>query len=168
MATMTGRFNEPANVVPVLKQIEALGPTSILDVGAAFGLWGFLLRQHVDGFVYDIRIDGVEAERALLERAPAEELYDTLLAVDFLDPLSAGLNPTYSIVLMDGYLDRVAPDHGRRALNKALRIAATVVVTAAEPATDALLRDFANTRENLHVEGFSGGGFTRLLMWEVR
>jgi 2-polyprenyl-3-methyl-5-hydroxy-6-metoxy-1,4-benzoquinol methylase len=56
--------SDPLLLTPVVKQIVALQPQSILDIGIGFGKWGALAREYTDVWVKRpvnvVRIDGVE------------------------------------------------------------------------------------------------------------
>ncbi|MCX5758003.1 MAG: class I SAM-dependent methyltransferase, partial [Candidatus Hydrogenedentes bacterium] len=97
-----------------IQHIIAINPSSVLDVGCGFGLWGFLCRMQLDvanGRVrpetWQARIDGIEYfepyiqahQRALYSslcigdiRELADELepYDLMIAGDVLEHLDKG------------------------------------------------------------------------------
>lgn len=124
-----GATRNPQDVTPLLERIIELDPERTLDVGAGYGQWGYLLREHLDDFVGWRAIHGVEQDRVIANRSAATHVYDTYLTIDFPGPMTGALNPHYDLVLMDGFLERVPPAHGRRALERALELAPVVLVT---------------------------------------
>lgn len=129
MAAAGAGVRSPHNVTPILERIVALDPERVLDVGAGYGMWGMLLREHLDDFVGYRKIDGVEPDRVRANRSPAHQVYDLMLTVDFPGPMAGALADRYDLVLMDGYLDRLTPADGYQAIRTALKLAPLLLVS---------------------------------------
>jgi len=120
--------SEPANITPLLQRIIGLDPRSVLDIGAGYGKWGFLLREYLDDFLGERRIDGVEVHRPYVNRSPAPHIYDLLLTVEFPGPMSGALQEHYDLALMIDVLEHYTVEDGKRALDAALRLAPQVLI----------------------------------------
>lgn len=121
------------NVAPIMFLAEELRPNSILDVGPGYGKYGMLMRERIDDFQGNVRIDAVEIFCPYNRRAseasshPARgdlyaTLYDSYQYGDFLSmadrwaeedhgPLAEGADPhlgpeairVYSAPRAEGY-----------------------------------------------------------------
>lgn len=154
----------PANVTPLLERILSLNPERVLDVGAGYGEWAILLRAHASALR---QIDAVEPVELWGNFSPAPEVYDLYLTVDLTDPLAAGLQDSYDVVLMDGYLDRLAKPSGIKSLERALRLAPRVIVAFDGRSRWAgIIADFiADRAGDVFYEDFSGAGQIRGELW---
>lgn len=158
-----------ASITPILEHLLEFKPASVLDVGAGYGTWGFLLRSELDEFYGTVRIDGVEPNPAPVNLSPAVHAYNTLLTVDLFDPLAAGLQESYELVLLDGYLDRLSKPAGLKVLDRVLELAPRVVLTFPERSRwNGILADYiADHHPNLRWTDFSGRGEIRGELWRL-
>lgn len=117
------------NIPTIIELIRKLDPESILDVGIGFGKYGFLIREHLDGFGLDRHtvLEGVEAHPPYLDRSKADYLYDTVWEGDFLEVFQ-GEDRSYELVLMIDIIEHYEKHRGLEALYLALQLAPRVLI----------------------------------------
>jgi len=118
-----------------LEEIVACRPTSVLDAGIGFGLWGHLLRQYLDVWngriqpqQWRVRIDGIEIDESrVLEHA--RYLYDRVHVGDIreLVPPLAMAN-RYDVILFGDVLEHLPKQDATLLLRKAVALANDRVV----------------------------------------
>jgi hypothetical protein len=121
--------SDSTTISPVIKLVKALMPTTILDVGAGNGRYGFLFREALDldyGRLagWKVRIDALEVEDAYI--TPVHHyIYDNVYVTDWLE-----MTPeiTYDLIFMGDVLEHFR--EWQRALLKAKRYGKNVIVVA--------------------------------------
>lgn len=118
-----------------LQQIVCRRPSSVLDAGIGFGLWGALLRQYLDVWSgriqpeqWTTRIDGIEIDpRRVLPHARA--LYNEVLVGDIrtLVPRRAAQVP-YDVILFGDVIEHMPKQDGRKLLDAAVGLARELVL----------------------------------------
>lgn len=116
-----------ANIPEIMAFVEAMGPKSVLDVGAGYGKYAFLIRERLDNFQWDTRIDGIELVPRQFERSRTMGLYDHVWSCDFLD--AKMLEDRYDLVLMIEFLEYLDDDHAEEAFKRALKLGKSVLVS---------------------------------------
>jgi SAM-dependent methyltransferase len=101
----------------------ARAPTSVLDVGVGYGKYGHLLREYLDDYRWEVRIDGVDAH-PYMQRVGCG-CYDQLFHGDFL---TIDL-PHYDLVLMIDVLEHFDRDDGFASLRKAATVGTEVLIS---------------------------------------
>jgi SAM-dependent methyltransferase len=118
-----------------LQAIVERRPSSVLDAGIGFGLWGALLRQYLDvwsGRVqrsqWTARIDGIEIDERRVQ-PHARHLYTEVLVGDIreLVPRRA-TEHDYDVILFGDVIEHLPKDDGRVLLDAAARLAGRLVV----------------------------------------
>jgi SAM-dependent methyltransferase len=118
-----------SQIPTVMGIIRELKPQSVLDVGAGYGKYGFLIREYLDGFTGRMHIDAVDPQVCPVAE---NDLYQSHYHEPF-DEFNAEMR--YDLVLMIDVLEHFTKDDGWKALDKALSLGKRVlVVTPAEPA----------------------------------
>lgn len=115
------------NVSPLLELALAENPRCVLDVGAGYGKWGFLLREYLDDFRWAHQIDGVEPWKDYTRRSHADHFYDYLATGTFPE-CADDLSPGYDLILMVDVLEHYEPAAAIAALRKALDMAPAVLI----------------------------------------
>jgi hypothetical protein len=110
-------------------------PSSVLDAGIGFGLWGGLLRQYLDVWSgriqrheWTTRIDGIEIDPRRVQ-PHARYLYTEVLVGDIreLVPRRAAEHP-YDVILFGDVIEHLPKPDGRALLDTAARLARQLVV----------------------------------------
>ena len=116
--------SDPTTIPKVLQIVSLLSPSSILDVGAGNGRYGFLFREVLDynyGRLqppYRVRIDGVEVENEYLSPIH-EHVYDNVYTENWLN---VELDSRYDLIFMGDVLEHFK--EWQRALMKATIVVA--------------------------------------------
>lgn len=106
--------------------IERLRPQRVLDIGMGHGKYGFLIRERVDNFEFNVVIEGVEVFAPYVGHTQ-RTLYDEIHNVHFLD---FDFGPVeYDLALMIDVLEHFVVDEGYYALDKALTMAQHVLIS---------------------------------------
>lgn len=105
-----------------LQHILAVNPSSVLDVGCGFGLWGFLCRMHLDVAngriqpeMWQTRIDGIEYFEPYIQRHQ-RALYSSLRIGDVRD-LANELEP-YDLIIAGDVIEHLDKDDGEVVLDQ--------------------------------------------------
>lgn len=116
----------PHNISRLLATIIPINPRSIYDVGVGYGKWGTLLREYLDNYDREVRIDGCEIFAEYIVKAPPTA-YDAVDIGDWLEvkPLAE----SYDLVLMIDVLEHFSPTAAVEALEKALTYSNTVLIS---------------------------------------
>ncbi|MDQ0447824.1 class I SAM-dependent methyltransferase [Methylobacterium aerolatum] len=114
------------NVLPIMYYLQRIRPTSVLDVGTGYGKFAFLLREYIDDFKWNIKIDGVEAWPRYFKKSRTDYLYDTLYKTNFL---SAPLTDQYDIILMIDVLEHFNDADANLALKKAAAYSKRILIS---------------------------------------
>src|SRR5262245_22895326 len=118
-----------------LQTIVERRPSSVLDAGIGFGLWGALLRQYLDVWAGSIqpgegqtRIDGNEIDGRRVQ-PHARSLYTEILIGDIreLVPHRAREQP-YDVILFGDVIEHLPKPDGQVLLDVASELASLVVV----------------------------------------
>lgn len=120
------------NVPSIMRWIEQHRPSSVFDVGVGYGKYGFLIRERLDNFNRDIRIEGCEIFPSYAQRSVVAYVYDDIYLADFLNPVVPKIDPyenPYDLVLMIDVLEHFSEEDGLEALGKALTIGKTALVS---------------------------------------
>lgn len=125
------------NIPVVMAYLEARRPSSVLDVGVGYGKYGFLIRERLDNFKWELPLDGVEVFPAYLDASRVDAwLYDSMFSGEFLKlfdeiALHAQLcrNGRYDTVLMVDVLEHFDEAMARSALSCALDLGHDVIVS---------------------------------------
>lgn len=115
----TSHFHQ---IPPLMRYIEMLWPSSILDIGAGIGRWGFLCRDRLEFLEgrynkgsWRTRIYGIELFAGF--RNPVwDYCYDRLWVADALDVMDAA--PSVDVVLLADVMEHIPKSEGRRLLAK--------------------------------------------------
>jgi hypothetical protein len=110
-------------------------PSSVLDAGIGFGLWGTLLRQYLDVWESRIqpaqwttRIDGIEIDARRVQ-AHARDVYTEIVVGDIRDVLPRrAAEHRYDVILFGDVVEHLPKDDGFALLETAAGLAADVVV----------------------------------------
>jgi SAM-dependent methyltransferase len=118
-----------------LQTIVERRPTSVLDAGIGFGLWGALLRQYLDVWSGRIQpeqwtatIDGIEIDERRVQ-PHARQLYTDIYIGDIRDlvPRCATAR-TYDVILFGDVIEHLEKPDGMAVLDTASTLAAQLVV----------------------------------------
>jgi SAM-dependent methyltransferase len=118
-----------------LQLIVERRPSSVLDAGIGFGLWGGLLRQYLDVWSgritpeqWTTRIDGIEIDQRRVQRH-ARHLYTEILVGDIreLVPKRAA-EQAYDVILFGDVIEHLPKEDGVALLDVATGLAAKLVV----------------------------------------
>ena len=110
-------------------------PSSVLDAGTGFGLWGMLLRQYLDvwnGRVqrgqWTTRIDGIEIDPRRVQ-PHARQVYTEILVGDIrtVVPIRAA-ERYYDAILFGDVIEHLPKDDGHALLDTAIGLAGQLVV----------------------------------------
>ena len=108
------------HITHALQQILRLGPSSILDVGCGFGLWGFLCREYLDVMnervwpdKWKVRIDGIELFEPYL-MAHQRFLYSNLIVGDIRE-LAPNVDE-YDLIITGDVIEHLHKDEGEAVL----------------------------------------------------
>jgi len=118
-----------------LQAIVERRPSSVLDAGIGFGLWGALLRQYLDVWSGRIqptdwitRIDGIEIDPKRIQ-AHSGHLYSEILVGDVRDVLPRrAADVRYDIILFGDVIEHLPKADGRNLLEVAAQLARQLVV----------------------------------------
>jgi len=115
-------------ITPVIKLVEQIRPKSVLDVGAGFGKWGFLLREYCevwnwdnalyndkDKFRWAVKIDGVEICGKYIKDLQ-RNIYDRIFIGDVFQLI--GELDNYDLIILGDVIEHFDKDTGRRLLEK--------------------------------------------------
>jgi len=114
-------------------RIVAVQPTSVLDIGVGFGLWGFLCREYLDVFSgrvqpneWQTRIDGIELFEPYIQ-THQRALYSNILIGD-VRTLAKNIKP-YDLIIAGDVIEHLDKDDAEDVLetlyekaNKALMV----------------------------------------------
>lgn len=114
-----------ANIPAVMDVILTRNPKSILDIGCGWGKYGFLIREYLDQWQREIRIDAVECFREYLDRSPAHKIYDRIYQGVFPDVEIPG---RFDLTLMTDVLEHFDQEAGAEAVRHALGFSDAVLV----------------------------------------
>lgn len=118
-----------------LQSIVQRRPSSVLDAGTGFGLWGMLLRQYLDVWSgrihrdqWTTRIDGIEIDERRVQ-PHARYLYTEILVGDIrtVVPRRAA-KQRYDVILFGDVIEHLPKEDGRELLDAAVALAAELVV----------------------------------------
>jgi hypothetical protein len=118
-----------------LQVIVEQNPSSVLDAGVGFGLWGGLLRQYLDVWngriqpsQWTTRIDGIEIDEKRVQ-PHARALYTEILIGDIREvvPRRAAEQP-YDVVLFGDVIEHLPKADGHNLLETAARLTRKLVV----------------------------------------
>lgn len=120
----------------IVRLCQGLEPKSILDVGAGYGKFGVLLREYLDDWQGDLRLDAVEGWPDYLDRSKCDA-YDRVWEEDWLHVGTrlAEDGVGYDLVIMIDVLEHWEMDRGRAAVHLARQVGGHVLIsTPWEPA----------------------------------
>jgi len=118
-----------------LQAIVEQRPSSVLDAGLGFGLWGGLLRQYLDvwngrvqPWEWATRIDGIEIDEKRVQ-AHARALYTEILIGDIrrVVPRRMAQRP-YDVVLFGDVIEHLPKSDGHALLETTVRLTRKLVV----------------------------------------
>lgn len=118
-----------------LQSITERQPSSVLDAGIGFGMWGALLRQYLDVWSgriqpaeWTTRIDGIEIDEKRVQ-PHARQLYTEILVGDIreLVPRRAA-EQAYDVILFGDVIEHLPKDDGHALLDVAADLARQLVV----------------------------------------
>lgn len=118
-----------------LQAIVERRPTSVLDAGIGFGLWGMLLRQYLDVWSgriqreqWTTRIDGIEIDERRVQ-AHQRHLYTNVLVGDvrILVPQRAAEH-SYDVILLGDVVEHLPKADGHALIGAAIELAGQLVV----------------------------------------
>lgn len=128
--------SSPYILTPVVGFVSWLRPASVLDVGCGYGVWGVVLRQHLD-YPWDLeaghvrwrtRIIGIEAWEGY--RNPLWEFaYDEVIVAEAVEELARLAPRSFDVALRVEVLEHLDALDGHRSLVELRRVATHVVVT---------------------------------------
>jgi hypothetical protein len=118
-----------------LALIVARQPSTVLDAGVGFGLWGHLLRQYLDVWCGRIqreqwatRIDGIEIDPNRVQ-PHSRHLYSNVYIGDIREEVPRRANDTeYDIILFGDVIEHLPKDDGIELLRTAGALARDLVV----------------------------------------
>lgn len=117
--------SDPNNITPIVNAMLRLNPKKVLDLGVGFGKYGVLAREVLDIAHSRIRrsdwttqIDGVEGFGQY--NNPCWDIYNTVMTLDFSDPLNYQFFKGYDLVLMVDSLEHIDKPQGSRLLETLL------------------------------------------------
>jgi hypothetical protein len=118
-----------------LSEIVGCAPTSVLDAGIGFGLWGCLLRQYLDVWSGRIqphewrtRIDGIEIDPRRVQ-PHARHLYTEIIIGDIRNVVPRrAAEVAYDVIFFGDVIEHLPKDDGRTLLDTAARQATRLVV----------------------------------------
>lgn len=113
------------NVTPIIWECMDLAPTSVLDIGAGYGKYGWLLREYIDDFRGNVTIDAVEFWPEYMNRSGAGAVYDRV----FPGAWPVRVDRRYDLVLMIDVLEHFEDEAGAKALEAALAVSDRVLVS---------------------------------------
>ncbi len=115
-----------------IQHIIAINPSSVLDVGSGFGIWGFLCRMHLDvanGRVqpqtWQVRIDGIEYFEPYIQ-AHQRALYSSLRIGDIRE-LAEDLEP-YDLIIAGDVIEHLDKAEGEAVLDLLYAKARTALI----------------------------------------
>lgn len=128
--------SRPALIPRVLRVVQTLAPTRVLDLGFGFGKYGLLCREYLDLWAQPPRykppwttvIDGIEGCADYVgehQRA----IYAHIFLGDAVDLMADMPADSYDLALAVDVLEHFAPDRGRQFLDEALSVSRFVLVT---------------------------------------
>jgi hypothetical protein len=136
----------------VMEHVSRLHPTRVLDIGAGYGKWGYLVREALDFIpgrlqpsTWQVEIDGLEI---FPTGSPlAEWVYDRMLVGNALDML--GTLREYDLVILGDVIEHFTKADGLRLLRTLLEQNRNVIVVTP--------MDFfeQNAEENAHEQHLS-------------
>lgn len=109
----------------IISIVRQLKPTSVLDVGAGYGKYGFLIREYLDQFSGQLDLHAVEANSEL----PIRQLRAIYSDIFFADWLLFTPYRRYDLVLMIDVIEHWSREDGFKALDKALEAGKKVLVS---------------------------------------
>lgn len=131
-------FSQSAQISTIVGYCESLQPTSVLDVGAGMGVYGFLLRtnlEHLNLFEvngrdarqrrreeWKIRIDGIEGYATYLTPVHAYA-YNRVIVGEALATLATLPDGAYELVMAIDILEHFNQEDGVRFLRECARVA---------------------------------------------
>lgn len=110
-------------------------PTSVLDAGIGFGLWGHLLRQYLDVWEgriqreqWRVRIDGIEIDAQRVQ-PHSRHLYDEVHVGDIRTLLPGlGQERAYDVMILGDVLEHLPKSDGVQLMRQAAALAARQVI----------------------------------------
>lgn len=145
----------------IQEKVALLQPLSVLDVGAGYGKWGFLLREQLDWnpgrldpSAWKARIVGVEVHPY---QSPLHEwVYDEIVRADVLDIVDSCVG--YDLVLLSDVIEHIGKEAGQRLLEQLVAANRNVIVSTP---LDFFTQDIADNEHEHHVSHWTLADFTR-------
>jgi hypothetical protein len=174
-------FSQSEQISAIVGYAQGLQPMSVLDVGTGMGVYGFLLRMHLEHVnLFEIegttgklrdrsgwrrRIDGIEGFPAYITPVHAY-VYDKLLLTDALSALATIEPQTYDLVLAIDIVEHFEKDVGRRFLAECRRVSrnACLVSTPKEFIPQQVQANpLEDHRSHWSLAELEDGGFTTVI-----
>jgi hypothetical protein len=96
-------YSAPTFDETILKQLIALNPLSILDIGAGAGKYGKLLRSALPG----CKIDAVEPTKAYIDQFELNSIYNTIYEMNIEEYLDKYPKHKYEVVIIGDMLEHL-------------------------------------------------------------
>lgn len=135
-------FSNAEQISPIMLEIQALNPKTILDIGCGLGLYGFLCRVYLDLYYdqqYHLKlykktkrwstyIVGIEAYEHNLEYIP-QWAYDEILVGDVIELLPRIKTRHFDLILALAVVEHFEKDKGFFLLEELKKLGKTVIVS---------------------------------------
>ena len=153
-------------ITPVIKLVEQIKPSSVLDVGLGFGKWGFLLREYLEVWSWDknlydayenkfkwsLSIDGVEICGKYVKDLQ-RNIYDKIFIEDVFMAVDKVAN--YDLFILGDVIEHFEKEKGKILLDKCFDKANKAVLVMT-PATffpqEGMYGNFAEKHKSLWTE----------------
>lgn len=129
----------PRNIPTVIDQMWRVWPTSILEIGCGFGLYGVLARQYMDVFGARVpygkratRIDAIEVYEPYISPLHAS-VYDNVYIGDAVDILQKMDAASYELILLIDVLEHFDKERGEMLLSECRRVADYSIIVVPYP-----------------------------------
>lgn len=124
--------SDPNLLTPVIRQIMAITPYSILDVGAGYGKWGVLVKEYLGFYMHrgedNIKIDAVEIwEPYIKDNKIYEEVYDRVYIGDVKAFNYQQFE--YDLILMCDVIEHMTKDEGIHLIKEMQKSAKHIIIT---------------------------------------
>ena len=174
-------FSQSSQLSAIVGFMEALQPSSVLDVGVGMGQYGYLARMNLENVnlfrvegthgelkpksEWRVRIDGIEGFRGYL--TPVHDfVYNDIVIGDALEKLPAVADRSYDLVLAIDILEHFTTADGLRFLDQLKRIArrAALISTPKEfHAQEVEANPFENHRSHWSAQHLADAGYRRII-----
>lgn len=155
------------DLVPlIINNIESVKPKSVLDIGSGYCKYGHLIREYVDKYPWQIRLDSIEGFSQYSKRINCNPYdhywYGTL---EEFDPAywETGFIAKYDLGLMIDVIEHWEKDQGKEMITKALEICDQLLIsTPTNPAAQGA--EYGNELE-VHKSQWTDLDFAQLGNW---